>query len=98
MKKRIIYLLSMIAIMLPLTGCGGGEDKKTEESKISDIKLIQSGNSYMTKDDSGKIHHSKDEISVRSFNNYQCIDTKIEYDAESDRYICIIEFGQVIEE
>jgi hypothetical protein len=56
------------------------------ENNIEDIEISQPHNTY-----------SDDAILIKSHNNFQCIDTNIEYDEELGVYTCTVKFKKIID-
>lgn len=96
MKKRIIVMSMIIATIFTLVGCGNKEDNK-EVLKVEDVFISQPDNTYYRKDKNGNLHSSNDAILISTYNDYQCVDTNIEFDEETGKYTCTIEFKKIIE-
>lgn len=86
----------IIATIFTLTGCGSKEDNK-EVLKVEDVFVSQPDGTYYRKDSNGNIHSSDDAILISSYNDYQCISTNTEFDEETGKYTCTIEFKKIIE-
>lgn len=88
MKKRIIVMSMMIVAIFTLVGCSNKEDNK---EVLEDVFISQPDNTYYRTDKNGNIYSSDDAILITIYNDYQCIDTNIEFDEETGKYTCTIE-------
>lgn len=98
MKKRIIVISMIIATIFTLVGCSdSGKEDNQEILKVEDVFISQPNNTYCRKDSNGTLHSSDDAILISSYNDYQCISTNTEFDEETGKYTCTVEFKKIIE-
>lgn len=94
MRKKILIAFMFIVTLMHLVGCG---NKDREDVKLKDVIIRPSTFTHYQEDKNGKAHVCDDAILVCGFNGYECVDAKIEYDEETGKYTCTIEFKRIIE-
>lgn len=83
-------------MILLLVGCSQTSNKN-KEVKIEDVVINNPNDTYYIKAPDKKMYPSDDAILITAYNSYKCVNTSMEYDEESGKYICIIEFKKIIE-
>lgn len=78
-------------------GCGQTPRENKIEIRPDNIIVSNPDTTYYTKTEDGTLYSSSDAIVVCGYNKYKCINTSIEYDEESGKYICVVEFKKIIE-
>lgn len=97
-KKKIVVSVLILTI-LSLVGCGTiprEANKNKTEVKIEDVRITNPDTTYYTIRD-GVSFPCDDAILICGYNEYKCINTTMEYDEESGKYICVIEFKKIID-
>lgn len=67
-----------------MVGCGSKQND-TEIKEKEDVVINQSTQYY-----------SDDAIVIKSYNDYQCVDTSLSYNEEIGVYTCTVEFKRII--
>lgn len=94
-KKKITVGVLVLTI-LSLVSCGKIPKENKEEIKIEDVRITNPDTTYYTIRD-GVSFPSSDAILICGYNEYRCINTTMEYDEDSGKYICVIEFKKIID-
>lgn len=82
-KKKILSYL-IICTLLSLVGYGS-EQNDMETKDQEDVVIEQSTRYY-----------SNDAIVIKSYNDYQCVDTSLSYNEETGIYTCTVDFKKII--
>lgn len=86
--KRSIIIGSILVLMIfILVGCMVSCGQSKNENRTEDVVISNPTGRYMC----------DDAIVILSNNGYRCTNTSMEYDEESGKYICVIEFKKIIE-
>lgn len=90
--KRNIIIGSILVLMIfilvgCMVSCGQSKNENQTEVKTEDVVISNPTGRYMC----------DDAIVILSNNGYRCTNTSMEYDEESGKYICVIEFKKIIE-
>ena len=83
-------------MILLLSGCGQIPRENKTEVKPDNIIISNPNTTYYTKTEDNTLYSSSDAIVICGYNEYKCINTSIEYNEESGKYICIVEFNKII--
>ena len=81
---------------LLLAGCGQKPRENKTEVIVDDIIITNPNPAYYTRQDN-TLYPSNDALVICGYNEYKCINATMEYDEESGKYICIIEFKKIID-
>lgn len=88
----------LILTILSLVGCGTipGEANEKTEVNIEDVIITNPDTTYYTICE-GVSFPCDDTILICGYNEYRCINTSMEYNEESGKYTCVIEFKKIID-
>lgn len=88
---------TLILMISSLVGCGKiPKENNNEEAKNEDVMVTNPDTTYYTRR-GDTLYPCNDAILLCGYNEYRCINTSTEYDEESGKYICIVEFKKIID-